>query len=140
MRAITVFEASGTPFSVFRNQPKPKRIFTPIYLYLKKERAKLYEDINTRVDIMMQEGLEKEVTDLKPHLHLNALQTIGYREFIPYFNNTAILDVVIDKIKQHTRNYAKRQMTWYRGQQNWKEILSGDFEGAIKWIDKNKPI
>ena len=131
MRAITVHEASGTPFSVFRNQPKPKRVFKPIYLFLKKERTQLYQDINLRVDQMIKEGLEKEVTALKPHLHLNALQTIGYREFIPYFENEVDLDQVIDKIKQHTRNYAKRQMTWYRGQENWKEVDSGDFESAL---------
>ena len=134
MRAISVHEVSGTPFSDFRNQPKPKRNFTPIYLYLKKERTQLYEDINTRVDLMMKEGLEKEVTGLKSHLHLNALQTIGYREFVPYFNNEATLEQVADKIKQHTRNYAKRQMTWYRGQDGWSEIGNGDFEGAIEVI------
>ncbi len=129
LRAICVHEVSGTPFSVFRNQPKPKRIFTPIYLYLQKERTQLYNDINLRVDQMISAGLEKEVIGLKPHLHLNALQTIGYREFIPYFENKVALDYVVDKIKQHTRNYAKRQMTWYRGQDDWNEVE--DFEDAL---------
>ncbi len=138
MRAITVFEVSGTPFSEFRNRTKPKRNFTPIYIYLKKERSLLYQDINTRVDQMMEEGLEKEVTNLKSHLHLNALQTIGYREFIPYFKNEATIDEVIDKIKQHTRNYAKRQMTWYRGQADWNEVDSGGFDEALEIIKINK--
>ena len=134
MRAISVHEVSGTPFSVFRNQPKPKRSFKPIYLYLKKERTQLYNDINTRVDQMIKEGLEKEVTALKSYLHLNALQTIGYREFIPYFENKVDIDQVVYKIKQHTRNYAKRQMTWYRGQADWNEVDSGNFDGALSII------
>lgn len=77
-------------------------------------RHELYERINHRVDKMIEAGLEKEVYDLIEHQNLNALQTVGYAEWWPYFKGETEKDSVIDKIKQHTRNYAKRQLTWIR--------------------------
>ena len=78
------------------------------------EREKLYNRINQRVDLMMQEGLLAEVKSLQEFQHLNALKTVGYSEILNYLNGEWTLDFAIDKIKQNTRNFAKRQLTWFR--------------------------
>jgi tRNA dimethylallyltransferase len=74
----------------------------------------LYNRINTRVDVMMQQGLESEVRALLPHRQLKNLQTVGYAEMFEYFDGNCTLQQVVEKIKQHSRNYAKRQLTWFR--------------------------
>ena len=76
-------------------------------------RALLYERINERVDSMIAEGLEAEARNLLPYRDLNALQTVGYQELFQYFDGHCSLPEAIEKIKQHTRHYAKRQMTWF---------------------------
>jgi tRNA dimethylallyltransferase len=78
------------------------------------EREKLYNRINHRVDLMMQEGLLEEVKSLQEFQHLNALKTVGYSEIFKYLNSEWTLEQAIDKIKQNTRNFAKRQLTWFR--------------------------
>ena len=76
------------------------------------DRTVLYDRINQRVDLMMEEGLLEEVKSLLPHRSLNALKTVGYTELIKYLDGEITLDFALDQIKQHTRNYAKRQLTW----------------------------
>lgn len=95
--------------------PEFKHAFEVKTLNIDLPRAELYERINHRVDLMIQAGLEAEAERLKDLQHLNALQTVGYSEWWPYFRGETSKAEVIDKIKQHTRNYAKRQLTWIRG-------------------------
>ena len=96
----------------------------------------LYERINRRVDIMISNGLEEEVHNLKKYSNLNTLNTVGYKEFFHYFENKLSYNEAIDKIKQNTRNYAKRQITWFKKYKNSKKInIEENFE-----IDLNKII
>ena len=100
-------------------------------------RELLYERINQRVDLMLQEGLLREVELLIPFQNLNALQTVGYTELFKYFSGEWALEHAIEKIKQHTRNYAKRQLTWFRNQGNWNFMNPKDSEGIISYITQH---
>ncbi len=99
-----------------------KRDYNVQYFYINREREALYNRINTRVDNMIKNDLLKEVKGLIPHQNLNALQTVGYKELFAYFNKDYTLEFAISKIKQNTRNYAKRQLTWFRNQGTYIEI------------------
>ena len=113
-RFVEVCLGTGKPYSSFIGQKKSQRNFTPIIIGLEAEREMMYNRINQRVDIMMNEGLLKEVENLFPNKNLNALQTVGYKEVFDYLDGTVDLETCISKIKQHTRNYAKRQLTWFK--------------------------
>jgi tRNA dimethylallyltransferase len=133
-RALAVWKATGQPFSSFRTQSKKTRDFEPIYIVTDVERAVLYKKINTRVDTMMAEGLEAEARELWPFKNLNALQTVGYQELFDYFDRKITVDEAIDKIKQHSRNYAKRQTTWFRKEPHWARFEPSDTEGIVDFI------
>jgi tRNA dimethylallyltransferase len=122
IRALSVWKASGKPFSSFRSGEKAERDFTPIYMALDLPREVLYDRINRRVDTMMAEGLLEEAKALYPFKHLNALQTVGYTELFAHFDGQMSLEEAVDKIKQHTRNYAKRQTTWFRKNDFWQRV------------------
>jgi tRNA dimethylallyltransferase len=134
IRAITVFRASGRTFSEFRGQAKPLRPFTPIYFNLEMERQLLYDRINTRVDKMIASGLLEEVTNLIPFRNCNALQTVGYKELFDYLDGKCEWAKAIDLIKQHTRNYAKRQVTWFKKDKHWKSISAGNLEEIVEMV------
>ena len=131
IRALSVIRVSGQPFSNFLNQEKPKRSFTPIYILLDMDREKLYDKINRRVDLMMEKGLLEEARSLHAYKKLTSLQTVGYQEFMRYFDGNWTLEKAVEMIKQNSRRYAKRQMTWFRKRPYWKRFESGDFEGVI---------
>lgn len=114
IRALSVWKVSGQPFSSFRSATKVERDFEPVFKTIDLPRPVLYDRINRRVDIMMSEGLLEEARQLYPFKHLNALQTVGYTELFAHFDGQLTLDEAVDKIKQHTRNYAKRQTTWFK--------------------------
>ena len=122
IRALSVWKASGKPFSSYLSGNKVERDFTPIYIALEMPRAVLYDRINRRVDLMIAEGLFEEAKNLYPFKDLNALQTVGYTELFAHFDGEMTLDEAVDKIKQHTRNYAKRQMTWFRKNDFWQRV------------------
>ena len=136
MRAISVYRASGQAFSSFRKQAKTQRNFTPIYILLEWEREQLYERINQRVDLMLEEGLEEEVRSLVPYQHLTSLQTVGYQEFFNYFNGEIDRSEAIRLIKRNTRRYAKRQMTWFRRSNEWKAFRTHQLEEMMEYIQK----
>jgi tRNA dimethylallyltransferase len=94
------------------------------YYYIDKDRNQLYERINKRVDAMIKEGFEEEARKMHANKDLNALNTVGYKEFFNYFDGEWTLEHTIDKMKQHTRNYAKRQLTWFRNQGDYTQITS----------------
>ena len=114
MRALEVTIGSGKPYSSYLSGKENIRNFTPIVIGLTAERELMYDRINRRVDVMLQEGLLEEARALHPHKNLNALQTVGYRELFDYFDGKTDLDAAIADIKKNTRRFAKRQMTWFR--------------------------
>ena len=126
IRAISIFRETGLPFSTFRTGNKVDRFFESHCFYLSPPRDILYQKINDRVDKMIQDGLIDEVRSLQEFKGLKALQTVGYKELFKYFSKEYEIKEAILKIKQHTRQYAKRQLTWFNNTENW-----------IKWEDSN---
>ena len=114
LRALGVSLSAGQPYSSFLGQQKAKRPFSILPISVDIPRTILYDRINDRVDQMINAGLLQEVESLYPYRDLNALQTVGYQEIFDFFDQKIDLDEAIAQIKQHTRHYAKRQMTWIR--------------------------
>ena len=113
-RALEVMMGTGQSILSFQNQSKKVRPFNIQKIGLEMPRAQLYDRINQRVHQMDQMGLEEEVKALHPQFHLNALQTVGYQEWLPYLEGKQSKEAVIQAIQQNTRHYAKRQMTWFK--------------------------
>jgi tRNA dimethylallyltransferase len=133
IRALEVCIGSGKTYSSFKNKPKAKRNFNSIKVGLKADREIIYDRINQRVDIMINEGLIEEAKKLYPHKQLNALQTVGYRELFEAFEGTITTGFAIDEIKKNTRRFAKRQLTWFRKDES---ILWFDYLTQLKTILK----
>ena len=114
MRALEVVESTGKSILSFQSQQKKVRDFNIMTFGLELPRPDLYNRINSRVDLMMQAGLLKEVESLLPYQKLNALQTVGYTELFDFVNGHKTLDEAVRMIKQNSRHYAKRQMTWFK--------------------------
>lgn len=138
MRALEVCIGSGKPYSSFLNQKKNTRNFTPILVGLEAERSVIYDRINQRVDSMINDGLLAEAQKLFLHKDLNALQTVGYRELFQYFENKISLEFAIEEIKKNTRRFAKRQLTWFKRNENtkWFDYLADKME-IIGYVNKN---
>lgn len=117
IRAIEVCLLTGRPYSKLKKKQTPlPRNFIPVFIGLLLPREELYQKINMRVDSMIEKKLIEEAKNLYPYRHLNALQTVGYKELFDYFEGKLDYNEAINKIKQHTRNYAKRQITWFKNQ------------------------
>ena len=114
MRALEVMESTGQSVLHFRKGKKTKRDFDIITIGLELPKEQLHENINTRVDKMMEAGLVDEVKSLQLFKQLNALQTVGYSEIYNYLEGSISLEKAVVQIKTNTRQYAKRQMTWFR--------------------------
>lgn len=114
IRALEICIGTGQPYSSFLNKDKTKRNFKTITIGLTADRTIIYNRINQRVDMMLQAGLLKEVQSLLPFQHLNALNTVGYKELFNYFNGDWNLDFAVSEIKKNTRRFAKRQLTWFK--------------------------
>jgi len=119
IRALSVISSSDNTYSSFLNKPKAERPFDIIKVAIIPDRDLLYKRINDRVDQMILDGLIEEAQGLYEHRHLNSLNTVGYKELFKHFDGDWAASQAIDKIKQHSRNYAKRQMTWFRNQGGW---------------------
>ncbi len=130
-RFVEVCIGSGVPYSDFIGKRNIKRNFTPIVIGLEADREILYDRINKRVDLMFNAGLVEEVKQLLPHKERNALQTVGYRELFDYFEGKSTLVFATAQIKQNTRRFAKRQMTWFKRTEN---AVWFDFETKIDTI------
>jgi len=120
MRFVEVCIGTQKPYSSFLNSKKNNRNFTPILIGLDADREITYNRINQRVDIMIKMGLLAEAETLYPNKELNALQTVGYRELFSYFDGDFSLPFAIEEIKKNTRRFSKRQLTWFRRNQNTK--------------------
>lgn len=114
IHALEVCLMTGKPYSSLRTNPKKKRSFNIVKIGFMREREELYGRINLRVDEMVENGLVEEARKLYPKRRLNSLNTVGYKELFDYFDGKYSLDFAIDKIKQHSRNYARKQMTWFK--------------------------
>ncbi|SDE24983.1 tRNA dimethylallyltransferase [Pricia antarctica] len=114
IRALEICFGTGKPYSSFLEKAKKSRPFRTISIGLKADRQLVYDRINSRVDDMIVRGLISEVEKLKEHSNLNALQTVGYKELFHYLEGNWTLDFAISEIKKNTRRFAKRQMTWFR--------------------------
>ncbi|MGB0840281.1 MAG: tRNA (adenosine(37)-N6)-dimethylallyltransferase MiaA [Chitinophagales bacterium] len=114
LRALEVCLSSGVPYSSFRTNTKKKRPFKIVQIALEMERPILYDRINYRVDLMIQNGLLEEAQNLYTHKTLNALKTVGYKEFFDHWDGNHTMEEAIELIKRNTRRYAKRQLTWLR--------------------------
>jgi len=138
MRALEVCLGSGKPYSSFLNQKKNTRNFIPVIIGLEAERSIIYNRINQRVDIMMQQGLLAEAQQLFPYKDLNALQTVGYRELFQYLDGNGTLDVAVEEIKKNTRRFAKRQLTWFKRAENaqWFDYATPQ-DTIINYITSN---
>ena len=112
-RALSICLQTGKPYSSFKNRKRSKPFENVFEIGLHWERNLLYDRINSRVDLMFQLGLLAEVQSLTPFKELKPLQTVGYSELFEYFEGKCSLDEATEKIKQHSRNFAKRQLTWY---------------------------
>ncbi|AOW10677.1 tRNA (adenosine(37)-N6)-dimethylallyltransferase MiaA [Flavobacterium gilvum] len=137
MRFVEVCLGTGKPYSSFLNQKKNNRNFTPIIIGLEADREIIYNRINQRVDIMINDGLLEEAKALYPHKDLNALQTVGYRELFCYFDGEFTLPFAIEEIKKNTRRFSKRQLTWFKRKENtqWFDYLA-DQNKIISHINK----
>jgi len=114
IRALEVCISTGKPFSSYRSHAANERPFEVLTIGLNTERSQLYTQINKRVDNMMELGLLAEVETILPYRDLNALRTVGYQELFDFFDGTKSLDKAVEEIKQNTRHFAKRQLTWFR--------------------------
>lgn len=128
IRALEICRGTGKPYSSFTAQKRVKRKFQSLKIGLTADRKLIYERINKRVDLMVENGLIKEAQSLYPQRHLNALQTVGYRELFAHFQGEYDLERAISEIKKNTRRFAKRQLTWYRR------------DDSILWFEHNTPI
>jgi len=126
MRFVEVCMGFGKPYSSFINQKKNERNFTPILIGLEAERSIIYNRINQRVDVMINEGLLAEAKELFPNKELNALQTVGYRELFSFFDGEFTLEFAIEEIKKNTRRFSKRQLTWFKrnAETKWFDYLT----------------
>ena len=135
MRFVEVCIGTGKPYSSFLNHKKNNRGFTPILIGLEADRQIIYDRINQRVDIMMNEGLLEEAKSLYPNKALNALQTVGYRELFSYFEGEFSLPFAIEEIKKNTRRFSKRQLTWFKRNENTKWFDYSADKEIIKYIE-----
>lgn len=135
MHALEICYMTGKPYSSFRKQLKKERPFNIIKVGLQREREELYSRINRRVDMMIEQGLVDEVRQfmhLKSH---NSLNTVGYKEIFKYIDGEWDLPFAIEKIKQNTRIYSRKQVTWYRKDEEITWFHPNDIDGIIKHID-----
>ena len=138
MRALEVYKTTGKPISFFQKKKPKERPFKIVKVFLNLSRGELYSRINQRVETMLQQGLLQEATELYRHRNLNSLQTVGYKEMFQYLDGDISISKAAELIKQHTRNYAKRQVTWFKGEPGM-HACNADKESLKKLLNKLLP-
>lgn len=137
MRALEVIQSTGRSIRYYQTGRRQDRPFRVIKIGLDLGRTELYDRINHRVDQMMHQGLLKEVEGLSPWRHLNALQTVGYAEIFEHLEGKISLETAVALIKQHTRHYAKRQLTWFRRDAGMHWFHPGEFQKVMDLLASN---
>jgi tRNA dimethylallyltransferase len=135
VRALEVCLFTGQKYSSFLNRKREPRKFDAIKILINTDRVKLYDQINRRVDDMMQAGLLEEAKKMHPFKKENALKTVGYKELYAFMDGSYDLKAAVEKIKQHTRNYAKRQLTWFKNQDQFIEFSPEELSKIRTYID-----
>lgn len=138
MRALEVVESTGQSVLDFRKGRNVQRDFTIIKIGIDLPREELNRRIDARTEAMMEAGLLEEVQSLLPFKDRNALQTVGYAELFEYLEGKKSLEQAVSEIKTHTRQYAKRQMTWFRKDKEITWFGPGEAEEIIEWVEKNR--
>src|SRR5690606_12857770 len=137
MRYVCVCMAENKPYSTYLKKEKTVRNFETIYIGLTAEREIIYDRINQRVDLMVNNGLLKEAENLYPYKSNNALQTVGYRELFDFFDGKFSLEEAIEEIKKNTRRFAKRQLTWFKRNESTQWFDSSvSINSIIEHIEK----
>ncbi|WP_404450136.1 tRNA (adenosine(37)-N6)-dimethylallyltransferase MiaA [Sutcliffiella horikoshii] len=138
IRALEIFYTTGKTMSEYQDTQQPEPLYDIALIGLTMDREMLYERINLRVDLMMQEGLLKEVQSLYDNgiRDCQSIQAIGYKELYAFFEGNVTLEKAVDDLKQNSRRYAKRQLTWFRNKMNvtWFDMTDGDFEQKLSQI------
>lgn len=136
IRALEVCRVSGKPYSSFRQNKAKERDFVIHKIGLNTDRETVYANINKRVDIMMRQGLLDEVRSVYSFKDLNSLNTVGYKELFSYLDRKISLDEAVEQIKKNTRNFAKRQLTWFNRDDNTKWFTPNDsIEEITSFLD-----
>ncbi len=135
VRALEVCIHTQKPYSSFRKKEKKERSFEAYHILINTDRETLYDRINKRVDLMMEAGLIEEVKSLYPYKHLNALNTVGYKELFEVIEGKSSLKEAVNVIKQNTRRYAKRQLTWFNHQGDFESFDPEDVEKLKAYLD-----
>ena len=136
IRALEICETAGRPYSSFLTKQKRERDFRIIKIGLRRTRDDLYRRIDSRVDKMVILGLEEEARQLIRYRHLNALNSVGYKEFFDFFDGTITRDKALELIKRNSRRYAKRQMTWWGKDKDIRWFQAEQFRDIIQFIEK----
>src|SRR5262245_42920851 len=136
IRALEVCLLTGKTYSELRRGKKARRPFSIVKIGLQPDRALLYRAIDARVDAMMEAGLEEEARHLSPYRAFNALNTVGYKELFEYFDGKTDRAEAVDRIKQNTRRFARRQVTWFRRDDAIQWFDPSRFESIVKAIDE----
>ena len=131
IRALEICIGTNKPYSSFLNKKTASRAFTPIYVGLTADRDIIYNRINQRVDLMIENGQLEEAKRLYKFKHLNALNTVGYKELFKYFDGEWTLDFAISEIKKNTRRFAKRQLTWFKKNE---QVIWFDYQDDFEYI------
>lgn len=134
VRALEVCLQTGRPYSEQRTGERRSRPFGIVKIGVDLPRTELYDRINRRVDQMLADGLEAEARALHPYRELNALQTVGYREFFDYFDGRTSYDEAVELIKRNSRRYAKRQLTWFRRDPEIRWFRPDDDDAILEYI------
>lgn len=137
LKALEVSIMTGKPYSSFLYKPNKKRSFNAILIGLDTDRDELYKRINERVDHMVEQGLVQEAKNLYPFKDSNALKTVGYKELFDFFEGKISLEEAIDLIKRHTRQYARRQLTWFRRYEEIKWFRPEEIPKIERYVKSN---
>ena len=135
IHALEICLMTGKPYSSLRTSPQKTRPFQIIKVGLKRDREELYNRINQRVDLMMEKGLLEEALQVYPFRHLNSLNTVGYKELFSFFDGSCSLDFAIEKIKQNTRIYSRKQMTWFKRDAEIAWFHPNEVDKVLEYVD-----
>lgn len=137
IHALEICYMTGKTYTSFRTNTRKERPFRIVKIGLKREREILYDRINRRVTQMLEMGLEQEVRSLMPYRNTNALNTVGYKEMFAYFDGAMTLEQAADKIRQNSRIYSRKQMTWFKRDEEIKWFEPGQMSEIMNYIEKS---
>ena len=138
IHALEICHMTGRTYTSYRTQSYKERPFRIIKIGLRREREELYERINRRVEVMMEQGLLEEVKSVLPYRHLNSLNTVGYKELFMYLDGEWTIDFAIEKIKQNSRIYSRKQMTWFKRDTEIHWFHPDETERIIHFVETQK--